>query len=98
VIEEPNPYNPKYRIQSHGYEAYAKDLRAWGDSLKARVAELERDKEILGERIREVEVKWQRTDDALVRYGVALARIVERHTEGTLFPQTAANIAAEALK
>lgn len=41
MIEEPNPYNPKYRIQSHGYEAYAKDLRAWGDALKARVAELE---------------------------------------------------------
>ena len=41
MIEEPNPYDPKYRIQSHGYEAYAWDLRAWGEAMKARVAELE---------------------------------------------------------
>jgi hypothetical protein len=79
------------RFFAHGHPAGIK-------CPQCRIEELERDKEILGERIREVEVKWQRTDDALVRYGVALARIVERHTEGTLFPQTAANIAAEALK
>ena len=42
MIEKPDPYNPKYRIQSHGYEAYALDLSKWGDVLRARVAELER--------------------------------------------------------
>ena len=31
------------------------------------------------------------------RYKKALDRIIERHAEGTLFPQTAANIATEAL-
>ena len=84
----------------HNPASCAQIGRECGDlqTALAQIRQLERDKEILNERIREVEVKWQRTDDALVRYGVALARIVERHAEGTLFPQTAANIAAEALK